>query len=87
MRKRLREIEDEELLQEAKKVKVQEEMSWTLPSDTEIWKWREQKGRLPLADEDVYNKKDTDNYEIYPHRKNKIEYRIKKKKGKKGKRK
>ena len=62
MRKRLRELEDEELLREAKKVarqKVQEEMGWTPPSDTEIWKCREQRGRLPLADEDVYNEKES----------------------------
>lgn len=70
MRKRLRELEDEELLQEAKKVarkKIQEEMGWTPPSDAEISSWREQRGKLSPAEEDVYDEKESDeeNIETY----------------------
>lgn len=70
MKKRLRELEDEELLREARKVarkRIQEEMGWTPPSDAEISSWREQRGRFSPAEEDVYDEKESDeeNVETY----------------------
>jgi hypothetical protein len=70
VRKRLRELEDEALLREAKKMarqKIQEEMGWTPPSDAEISNWEKQRGRLSLAEDDVYDEKESDeeNFETY----------------------
>jgi hypothetical protein len=63
IQKRLRELEDGELLQEAKKVarqKVQEEMCWTPPSDADIWKWKKERGKLPPAEDEEYDEKESD---------------------------
>ncbi|GBB91620.1 hypothetical protein RclHR1_00190033 [Rhizophagus clarus] len=70
VQKRLREMENEELLREAKKVarqKIQEEMGWTPPSDAVILNWRQQRGRLLPTEDEVYDEKESDeeNIETY----------------------